>query len=128
MYDIDFSWEQSFDFITLKIPFQNIAKKDIKVVFNINYVEVYLKNQIYFGGPEKTFLRDIYIDGSVWYLDDNILIVECMKTDTREKSWWPKLFNSDPYPQQFYVPPRRIDECSDEAYEMMRNMNKNINS
>lgn len=92
-----YNWEQTSDFITIRIPVSNNTKnKNINITVNPDNISILINDQIICKG---NLYNRIYKDFS-WYFDYNnenkLLYVELEKIDKNfETANWPRLFEDD---------------------------------
>ena len=82
---LDYTWDQDFDFLTIKIPIsEEVTKKDIQVLFSAEYLKIFVKDK----KLEGEFYKKIKVEESSWYLETmkngKNLIIEIAHLTTKD--------------------------------------------
>lgn len=75
-----YEWEQNLNdiIIYINLPYNNIKKKDLNIIITNKHIKINLINSLQSYIDEDTY-KEINVSDSLWYIEDNILIIQLAK-------------------------------------------------
>ncbi|KAM0687843.1 hypothetical protein COBT_000910 [Conglomerata obtusa] len=83
----NYTWDQQFDEITINIPLQPSTKPTVELKNSLLTIKTPSETIL-----EKSLTKQVNENELIWYVDDDVLIVQLLK-ETSE--WWDRAFDGD---------------------------------
>lgn len=88
-----FTWDQTFEFVTIEIPIKICKKTDLNVTIKPNSISVSINDNHLINGELE---QKIYPNESFWTIDKDILTIELAKVNTKDfDGWWKRLLKHE---------------------------------